>query len=288
MVANAGAVSTGAVDPLAAIAELCEREQLWFHVDGSLGGVGILDERRRDLFHGLEGADSLVLDPHKWLSVPVDCAAVLVRDLDGLRDTFSLVPPYLRRAAGEDPWYSEYVYDQTRPFRALERWATLAGVGRDGIASRITRNIDHALRLADQIVASDDLELVAEPTLNVVAFRHTGGDDVNRAIPGLIQAAGDIYLRGTVVHGAEALRACFMHHATTSDDVDRIVPRCSAPPTSWRATEQWQRSANRNLGACGPSLPAGRAEPCGLPPERAGVVARCAWRLPRSAHCIPH
>ena len=224
VVANAGTVSTGAVDPLAAIADVCEREQLWFHVDGSLGGFGILDERPRHLFHGLERADSLVLDPHKWLSVPVDCAAVLVRDLDDLRDTFSLVPPYLRRAAGEDPWYSEYVYDQTRPFRALKLWATLAGVGRDGIATRITRNIDQAVRLADQIERSDDLELVAEPTLNVVAFRHTGGDDVNSAIPGVIQAAGAIYVRGTVVHGAEALRACFMHHATTADDVDHIVP----------------------------------------------------------------
>ena len=156
--------------------------------------------------------------------VPFDCAVVLVRDLDDLPATFSLVPPYLRGAPGEDPWYSEHVYDQTRPFRALKLWATLAGVGRDGIATRITRNIDHALRLADQIVASDDLELVAEPTLNVVAFRHTGGNGVNRAVPGLIQAAGDIYLRGTVVHGAEALRACFMHHATTDDDVDHIVP----------------------------------------------------------------
>jgi glutamate/tyrosine decarboxylase-like PLP-dependent enzyme len=224
VVANAGAVSTGAVDPLAAIAEVCEREQLWFHVDGSLGGFGILDERRRELFHGLERADSLVLDPHKWLSVPVDCAVVLVRDLDGLRDTFSLVPPYLRRSAGELPWYSEYVYDQTRPFRALKLWATLAGVGRHGLAARIRRNIDHAVRLADQIASSDELELVVAPTLNVVGFRHTGGDDVNRAIPDVVQTAGDLYLRGTVVHGSEALRACFMHPATTADDVDHIVP----------------------------------------------------------------
>jgi glutamate/tyrosine decarboxylase-like PLP-dependent enzyme len=224
VVANAGAVSTGAVDPLAAIADLCETERLWFHVDGSLGGFGVLDRRRRPLFRGLERADSLVLDPHKWLSVPVDCAVVLVRDLDGLRDAFSLVPPYLRSATGELPWYSEYVYDQTRPFRALKLWATLAGVGRDGIVARITRNVDHASRLADQIESSDDLELVAEPTLNVVAFRHAGGDEVNRAIPGVVQSAGDVFLRGTVVHGAEALRACFMHHATTTDDVDRIVP----------------------------------------------------------------
>ncbi len=224
VVANAGAVSTDAVDPLAAIAELCEREQLWFHVDGSLGGFGVLDERRRPLFHGLERADSLVLDPHKWLSVPIECAIVLVRHLDGLRDTFSLVPPYLRSAAGELPWYSEYVYDQTRPFRALRLWATLAGVGRDGVVTRITWNIDHAVRLADQIESSDDLELLAEPTLNVAAFRHTGGDDVNRAIPGLVQSAGDIYLRGTVVNGCErsASASCTTRPPPTM--WDHIVP----------------------------------------------------------------
>ncbi len=223
VVANAGVVSTGAIDPLADIAQLCDDEQLWFHVDGSLGGFGILDERRRPLYEGLERADSLVLDPHKWLSVPIDCAAILVRGLDELRNAFSLVPPYLRGASGE-LWYSEFVYDQTRPFRALKLWATLAGTGRDELATRIARNIDHALRLADQIKRNDDLELLVPPDLNVVAFRHVAGDDVNRAIPGLVQSAGDVYLRGTVLNGREALRVCFMHYGTTTDDVDCILP----------------------------------------------------------------
>lgn len=224
VVANAGVVGTGAIDPLADIALLCEDEQLWFHVDGSLGGLGILDARRRPLFDGLERADSIVLDPHKWLHVPIDCAAVLLRDLDELRDTFSLVPPYLRGETGELPWYSEYIYDQTRPFRALKLWATLAGAGRDELARRITRNIDHAVRLASQIERHDKLELIAPPDLNVVAFRHAGGDDANRAIPALIQSAGDIYLRGTILQGREALRVCFMHYGTSADDVDRIIP----------------------------------------------------------------
>ncbi len=224
VVANAGAVATGVVDPLASMAILCEDERLWFHVDGSLGGFGALDPRRRRLFDGLERADSLVLDPHKWLSVPIDCAAVYVRDLADLRETFSLVPPYLRARPGDLPWFSEFVFDQTRPFRALKLWATIAGVGRTELQARISRNNDQAIRLADRIAASDELELVAAPELNVVAFRHVAGDAMNGQIPLVVQREGDVFLMGTRLHGREVLRACFMGYATTEADVDRIVP----------------------------------------------------------------
>lgn len=223
-VGNAGAVGTGAVDPLDDLADLCRDEGLWLHVDGSLGGFGILDERRRSLFRGLDRADSVVVDPHKWLSVPVDCAAVLVRDLDDLRSAFSLVPPYLRAESGERPWFSEYVPDQTRPFRALKLWATVAGAGRIELAARIARANDRAERLADRVEASPDLEVLVPPVLNVVAFRHRGGDELNRAIPSALDREGAIFLRGTVVEGVEALRACVMHHGTTEADVDEIVP----------------------------------------------------------------
>jgi glutamate/tyrosine decarboxylase-like PLP-dependent enzyme len=225
VVASAGIVSTGVVDPLARIAALCERERAWFHVDGSLGGFGVLDHRVAHLYDGMAAADSLVLDPHKWLSVPIDCAVVLTRDLDDLRSTFSLVPPYLRARPEDDPWLSEYVFDQTRPFRALKLWATIAGTGRDELAARIGRNIDHAARLAAHVRATPELELMAEPELDVVAFRCLlGGDDVNRALPLAVQHAGDVFVTGARVDGREVVRACFMHHATTDDDVDRIVP----------------------------------------------------------------
>jgi len=224
VVANAGAVSTGAVDPIADIAQLCDDEGLWLHLDGSLGGFGVLDPRRAPLYQGMERADSIVVDPHKWLGVPVDCAAVLTLDLDDLRDAFSLVPPYLRASSGEDPWFSEYVFDQTRPFRALKLWATVAGTGRTEIARRITATIDLAARLADRIDAEPDLDVVVSPTLNVVTFRHRAGDDINRALPSALDRLGDVFLRGTVVNGQEVLRACFMHPGTTPDDVDRIVP----------------------------------------------------------------
>lgn len=225
VVGTAGIVSTGVIDPLAEIAAICRRENLWFHIDGSLGGFGILDPRVAARYEGLDAADSIVLDPHKWLSVPIDCAVVLTRNLDDLRATFSLVPPYLRKRPGDLPWFSEYVNDQTRPFRALKLWATIAGIGRAELAALVCRNRDQAMRLAAQIVATEELELAAQPELNIVTFRfRRGGDDLNASIPGIVQLAGDVFLIGTRVHGSEAIRACFMHHETTDADVDRIVP----------------------------------------------------------------
>ena len=225
VVATAGIVATGVVDPLRAIAEVCSREGIWFHVDGSLGGFAIVDPRVGHLFDGIDRADSLTLDPHKWLSVPIDCAVILTRNIEDLRAAFSLVPSYLRQRPGDDPWFSEYVFDQTRPFRALKLWATLAATGRDEIRARICRNRDQATKLAAQIRATPQLELVAVPELNIVAFRHLAGDDdLNRAIPAAVQRAGDVFVIGTRVGAREVLRACFMHFSTTDDDVDRIVP----------------------------------------------------------------
>jgi glutamate/tyrosine decarboxylase-like PLP-dependent enzyme len=226
-VATAGVVSTGAIDPLAEVGEICRRYGMWYHVDGSLGGFGVLDPDRAERYDGLAGADSVVLDPHKWLSVPIDCAVVLARRLDDLRDTFSLVPSYLRARPGDEPWFSEYVFDQTRPFRALKLWATLAATGSGELRARIRRNIGHARRLAAQIEAAPELELLAEPELCVVVFRHAGGgdlDELNRRLPETIQEMGEVFLTGARIGGREAIRACFMHYGTTDADVDRIVP----------------------------------------------------------------
>ena len=225
VVATAGIVTTGVVDPLGAIADICAREHLWFHVDGSLGGFGMLDPRVAHLYDGLDRADSVALDPHKWLSVPIDCAVILTRDLDDFRSTFSLVPSYLRGRPGDDPWFSEYVFDQTRPFRALKLWATIAATGSEELCRRISRNRDQATRLAAQIRATPELELVADPEINIVTFRCVlGNDDLNRAIAVAVQRAGDVFLIGARVGGREVLRACFMHYGTSDTDVDRIIP----------------------------------------------------------------
>ena len=135
--ATAGTVNTGAIDPLDEIADFCAAEDLWLHVDGAYGAVGVLDPELAPRFAGLARADSLAMDAHKWLSVPVECGCALVRDEKLLRDTFSVVPPYLRTEAGKGfgglPWFSEYGPQQTRGFRALKLWMVLQHAGRDGL-----------------------------------------------------------------------------------------------------------------------------------------------------------
>src|SRR5213592_3602933 len=167
--ASAGTVGTGAIDPLAELAGLCGAERLWLHVDGAYGAVAAVGA-------GLERADSVALDPHKWLSVPVECGAVLVRDGELLRQAFSLVPAYLRtepdRGFGGLPWFSEYGVQQTRGFRALKVWMALKHHGLDGYAKAIDRDIDLAQRLADRVRGSGDLELMAPTGLSIVCFRY--------------------------------------------------------------------------------------------------------------------
>src|SRR5204862_7041078 len=130
-------------DRLDALADLCDAEDLWLHVDGAYGAIGAAHPDVATLYAGLERADSIALDPHKWLSVPVECGCALVRDGALLRETFSLVPPYLRtdegRGFGGLPWYSEYGFQQTRGFRALKLWSTLLLAGRDGLAQHVSR-----------------------------------------------------------------------------------------------------------------------------------------------------
>jgi glutamate/tyrosine decarboxylase-like PLP-dependent enzyme len=233
VVASAGVVSTGVVDDLDAVAERCRRHGLWFHVDGSLGAFGRLDPAAAPLFAGMERADSIAVDPHKWLTVPIDCAAVLVRDLEHLRDTFSLVPPYLRGGPEDRPWYSEYVFDQTRPFRALKLWATVASAGRREIARRIQRGNALAARLEDQVRRSPRFELLSRRELQVVVFSAAGtGDEAVVQALERVRRAGDVFLTGTRIGDREAMRACFLNHDTSEADVDRILPAIEAalPP----------------------------------------------------------
>jgi glutamate/tyrosine decarboxylase-like PLP-dependent enzyme len=136
IVASAGSVQTGAIDPLDALAAVASESSLWLHVDGAYGAAAVLDPNCKALFAGIERADSIALDPHKWLSVPVECGCVLVRDGSLLRDAFSLVPPYIRTEPGKGignlPWFAEYGFQQTRGFRALKLWVTLAHAGTSG------------------------------------------------------------------------------------------------------------------------------------------------------------
>ena len=231
LVGSAGTVNAGVIDPLEALADVATREGLWFHVDGAYGAFGVLDPAISARFRGMERADSLALDPHKWLGVPVDAGCALVQRGDDLRDAFSLIPPYLRQDAGEPVGtFAEYGLEQTRPFRALKTWATITARGRAGIAAQVARANELARELATLVEREPELELAAAPETSIVAFRARPAgcpparlDDVNRALPEAVQARGRAFVTGTVLGGRETLRACILHPGTGSGHLATLV-----------------------------------------------------------------
>jgi aromatic-L-amino-acid/L-tryptophan decarboxylase len=236
--ATAGTVNTGAIDPLAEIAAACRRYGLWLHVDGAYGAPAILTDRYRAELEPLALADSVAVDPHKWLYVPVEAGLVLVRDAAAMRDTFSLVPPYLRTdenaaGVGGPPWFSEFGFQQTRGFRALKIWMALRYYGTAGYAEAIGRDIALADHLAARVAQAPDLELAAPHGLSIVCFRYVpredaggGGarlDDLNRRILEAVQLGGRAFLSGTTIQGRFVLRACIINPRASREDVDAVV-----------------------------------------------------------------
>src|SRR5216684_310105 len=174
--ASAGTASTGTIDPLHDIREVCHRHAVWFHVDAAYGGPAVLTNRYKNELSALKDADSLALDPHKWMYVPLEAGLSLVRDGAAMRDAFSLVPPYIRTDGNSAgvlglPWFSEYGFQQTRGFRALKVWMALKFHGVDGYTASIERDLALADRLAERVRQYDDLQLMAEPSLSIVCFR---------------------------------------------------------------------------------------------------------------------
>jgi len=234
--ASAGTVNTGAIDPLDILADICADEGLWLHVDGAYGAIGKLDPTVAPLFAGMERAQSIAIDPHKWLSVPVECGCALVYDKQLLRETFSLVPVYIQMEEGKGfaglPWFSEYGFQQTRGFRALKLWMVLQSAGRQGLAQRIIRHNTLAQHLASLIDATPDFERLAPVSLSIVCFRdvppalqgdETAIEQLNRAIIPFVQSSGEAFITGTVLHGQFTLRACILHDATTEEDVAALL-----------------------------------------------------------------
>lgn len=245
VVASAGTVNTGAIDPLGELAGFCREEGIWLHVDGAYGAIGVLDRSLASRYAGLSRADSLALDPHKWLSVPVECGCVLVRDGTILREAFSLVPPYLRTEEGKGfgglPWFSEYGFQQSRGFRALKVWMTLRHMGRCGVAALVSRHVALARRLASLVDAAPDLERVAPVELSVVCFRYVPRalrtdqawlDALNKALVEKVQAEGRAFLTGTSLRGRFALRACVLHYGTSEEDLEALVEEVRAAGAS--------------------------------------------------------
>ena len=237
VIATAGTVNTGAIDPLDAVAEVCARHNVWLHVDGAYGAPAVLLAEYREQFRGLARADSLAVDPHKWLYVPVDAGLVLVRDAQAMRDAFSLVPPYLQTDGNEQgvqgpPWFSEFGIEQSRPFRALKVWAALRYFGVEGYRTLIAGDVALAGYLAERVRASRDLQLLEPQSLSVVCFRAVppglrGRDEVldalNRQIVEAVQLGGVAFLSSTVVDGRFWLRACIVNPRADRMDADALL-----------------------------------------------------------------
>ena len=222
IVATAGTVNTGGIDPLREIAEVASSEALWLHVDGAYGGLAALAEPEK--FQGLSLADSLSLDAHKWLYQAVDCGCLLYRDPQAARQTFSHTGDYIRPLS-KDPAeafaFFEESIELSRRFRALKLWISLQYHGRRAFRDAIARDLDHAQLLAKTVSSHPELELLAPVPLSAVCFRHRTKD--NQAILGRVIERGRVYLSNATIRGQFALRACFVNHRTKKEDVLAIV-----------------------------------------------------------------
>jgi aromatic-L-amino-acid decarboxylase len=245
VIATAGTTNTGAIDDLAAIREICTRHDVWMHVDAAYGGPAILADSYTEALKPISTADSVALDPHKWMFVPVEAGFVIVRNGEAMRDAFSLVPPYIRSAGSSAgvyglPWFSEYGFQQTRGFRALKVWMTMKHFGVAGHKAAISDNLALAGYLAERVRTSHDLELMAPPGLSIVCFRYVGDQgierqdrdvhdaeaalaDLNRALLENLQLGGEAFLTSTELRGRYTLRACIVNYRSTRDDIDRML-----------------------------------------------------------------
>jgi aromatic-L-amino-acid/L-tryptophan decarboxylase len=229
VVATAGSTSTGAVDPVAEIASIARAHDLWLHVDGAYGGLAALADP--GLLTGLDRADTIALDAHKWLYQPVDCAALLYRDPAAAQRTFAYTGEYAK-SLSDDPVEGFAVFEESlelsRRFRALKLWLSLRYHGLDEFRAAIRQDLDHARLLAATVSAQPALQLLAPVQLNTVCFRWRQAEEAelnerNAAILSEVQRRGRVCLSNARIRGAFALRACIMNHRTTGADVAAIV-----------------------------------------------------------------
>jgi aromatic-L-amino-acid decarboxylase len=227
VVATGGTTLTGAVDDLAALAEVCATRGVWLHVDGAYGLPAAATPSAGHRFAGLDRADSATVDAHKWLYVPKACSVLLVRHADILATTFSHHESYMPHD-DEQMHPVDRTLEYSRPLRALKLWLAFTVHGADAIRGAIERNLQQAALLAELIEAAPELELLVRPQLSAVCFRvppPPGADPLrhNAELLRDVNADGRILLAGADVDGIPCLRACIVNHRTTDDDVRAIV-----------------------------------------------------------------
>jgi aromatic-L-amino-acid decarboxylase len=236
VVGSAGTVNTGAIDPLEELAELCRRENLWFHVDGAYGAMATLSPRLKPLFGGIERADSIAADPHKWLYVPYEAGATLVREPGRLAATFRKFPEYL----ASDPdspfpgpaWFAERGVELSRGFKALKVWMGLQVHGTNAYARMIENDVALAGFLSDEVDRRPDFERMADPVLSIANFRwrppslalaEPDIDRLNHRIVNRLVGDGSFFLAPTILKGRAALRVCIVNFRTTEDDLTFLL-----------------------------------------------------------------
>src|SRR5262249_1559054 len=240
VVGVAGTTNTGAVDPLNALADFCQGQGLWFHVDAAYGGPAARTEIAGKVFQGLERADSVVVNPHKWLYVPAEAACILVREAAALRHTFQVVADYLKREREEEAGtgvpldFKDYGPQLHRNFRALKVWMTFKAYGATKLRAAIESNIEIMRYLANRIDKSRDFVRLAPVPLSVVCFQYRTRNaskhrdqqylnELNNRLLETLEKDGRVFLSGTTIHGKRALRACSVNHRLRPEDVDFLL-----------------------------------------------------------------
>ena len=234
VIGSAGTINTGAIDELDALADLCKREELWFHVDGAIGAVAVLAESVKPQLSGIERADSIALDLHKWLHIPFEAGCVLVRHDAAHRKTFSLTPEYLEHGtrglnAGQF-WFSDYGLQLSRQFRALKVWMSIKEHGLDRFGRMIARNVEQARYFGMLVENEPDMELIAPIGLDIVCFRFNPGkqDDtslnaLNKEILIQLQEQGIAAPSYTTLDGQYCLRVAIANHRSRFEDFDVLA-----------------------------------------------------------------
>jgi len=236
VVATVGTTSTASIDPVAEISEICREHDVWLHIDAAYGGPMAVLPEGRYVFDGAENADSIVLNPHKWLFVPLDFSTLYIRKPELLREVFSLTPEYLKLdASGGAINYMDYGYQLGRRFRALKAWMTFRAFGRSGLESRIRENIRLARHFADLVSANPMFELAAPQSMAVVAFRFrppsAGGgtiDQLNEQIVQAVNDSGHAYITHTSLNGRVAMRIGVGNLLTEERHLDDVWARVLA------------------------------------------------------------
>ena len=226
--ATVGTTSSNAMDPLRAVGEICRREGVWLHVDAAMSGTAALCPEFRPLQDGLELSDSYCFNPHKWMFTNFDCNAFYVADRGALLRTLSILPDYLRNRATESGAvidYRDWHVQLGRRFRALKLWFVIRHYGVEGLRHHVRRHVELAQRFKGWVEASVDFDLATDPPLNLVCFRHKGGDDASERLHHEVNASGDLYLTHTVLNGRYTLRFCVGQTYTEAEHVEQAWVR---------------------------------------------------------------